>query len=138
MANYSCTTRTNYFRVTDEAAYEKIFNNLCSESTLEDFTETKDGKIMHGFGCYSNIEYYIDSSEDADSDFDAFLTELQKILPDDEAFILFESGNEKLRYVTGYATIVTNKTIETLSIEDLAIKRCKELLGNDFTTQTTY
>lgn len=39
MANYECTSRTNYFRVTDEDAYAKPFENLCSEDNIEKFTD---------------------------------------------------------------------------------------------------
>lgn len=39
MANYTCASRTNYFRVTDETEYDKLFNRLCSEDGIEDMSE---------------------------------------------------------------------------------------------------
>lgn len=136
MANYMTASRTNYFRVTDEDKYSKLFNRLISEDTIDDFTETKDGVIYHAFGCYGSIFY--EDYETGDCSFDLFLSELQKILPEDEAFILFESGHEKLRYVTAYSVVCTKKTIRYFDIIDESIKMAKQLLGNNFETQVIY
>ena len=138
MANYMATARTNYFRVTDEKRYAELFKGLCSEGEVYDFTEEKDGVIYHGFGSYDSITWVDDDDECWDYDLDGFLTELQKILPDDEAFIYFESGHEKLRYITGFSIIVTSREIVSNNIETWAIRKAKELLGNDFITQIDY
>jgi hypothetical protein len=53
MATYYATSRTNYFHVTDEEAYQKIAEE---EITCFDAVED-DGRILHGFGAYSSIEY---------------------------------------------------------------------------------
>lgn len=66
-----------------------------SEDEIEDFTETKDGITYHGFGAYASVEYL----NNDEYDFDIFLEELQKILPKDEAFMYFEVGHEKLRFL---------------------------------------
>lgn len=135
MANYMSTSRTNYFKVTDEKRYEELFNNLCAEDTIHDFTKEKDGVLYHGFGTYGSIEYIV---EDEEYDFDEFLMELQKILPEDETFMYFESGYEKLRYVTGFSVVVTRKEIVSENINNWAIRKAKELLGNDFETEIDY
>lgn len=137
MANYMSTSRTNYFRVTDEKRYEELFNNLCAEDTIHDFTEVKDGVLYHGFGTYGSVSYD-GENEDEEYDFDAFLLKLQEILPEDEAFIYFESGYEKLRYVTGLSIVVTKKEIAYETLENWSIKKAKELLGNDFETKIDY
>lgn len=139
MANYMSTSRTNYFRVTDEKRYEELFANLCAEDTIHDFTKEKDGILYHGFGTYGSVEYIEENEEeDCEYDFNGFLLELQKILPEDEAFMYFESGYEKLRYVTGFSIVVTSKEIVSESIDNWAMTKAKELLGKDFTTETTY
>lgn len=51
----------------------------------------------------------------ADGDMDVFYKAMQKLLPDNEAFVMVEAGNEKLRYVGSYVVFVTNKTIEYYS-----------------------
>ncbi len=137
MANYYGVARTNYFKVTDEKKYEELVNNLLAEDAIHDFSCTIDGELQHGFGSYSPITYCADD-EEVLYDLEVFLTELQKILPDGEAFIYQETGYEKLRYVTGFAYIVTNKTIEWVSLEDSIMAKAKELLGEDFTTQLDY
>lgn len=52
--------------------------------------------------------------------------------------ILMEVGNEKLRYVVGLVTIVTNKEIRFVNMEDVALKTVKSMIGEDFTTQMDY
>lgn len=141
MANYYCTSRTNYFRVTDENAYAELFKSLCSENGVEDFTETdENGVIWHGFGSYGTIDY-CEQDKDGnydDPDFDLFAKQLQEILPDDEAFVLLEVGNEKLRYVTGYAIIITKNNIRSIDLTEVARNECKKLLGADFKTKMEY
>lgn len=59
-----------------------------------------------------------------------FLEELQQILPDDEAFIYQEAGHEKLRYVTGWAVVVTSKVIKQLGLDTLVKDTIETLLGS--------
>lgn len=135
MANYTCTSRTNYFRVTDEDAYAKLFANLISDDPIEDMSETRDGVLYHAFGCFSPVDFQVNDDE---NNMDTFARMLQQILPENEAFILLEAGNEKLRYIVGMATIITKTTIKCLSLEDIALETCRNILGNDFTTKMSY
>ena len=136
MANYMGTARTNYFRVTDEEKWQELFNGLCCQDAIHDFTEEKDGVKYHGFGAYDSIEYIDEETEEYD--FGVFVNELQKILPDNEAFIYMESGYEKLRYVTGFVLVVTNKETKSMSLDSWAISQARELLGSNFTTKMNY
>lgn len=140
MANYYETCRTNYFRVIDEGRYQALFNSLTAEDEIHDFTETRDGVIWHAFGSYSFITFaYIDTDGEEEYDMGLFYDELQDILPDGEAFILMGAGYEKLRYVTGYATIVTKDNIKTVNIQHEALKTARDILKNpDWTTEMTY
>ena len=140
MANYIATARTNYFRVTDEERYAELFAGLLSEDQIYDFTKTdSDGVTRHCFGSYDAIDWYAEEDEDhEDPDFGRFLIELQRILPEDEAFMYFEAGHEKLRYVTGCTVVVTANRIRRMSIDDWAMKTAEELLGEGFTTQIDY
>ena len=140
MANYYETCRTNYFRVIDEGRYQALFNSLTAEDEIHDFTETRDGVIWHAFGSYSFITFaYIDTDGEEEYDMGLFYDELQDILPDGEAFILMGAGYEKLRYVTGYATIVTKDDIKYVNIQDEALKTARDILKNpDWTTEMTY
>lgn len=135
MANYECSSRTNYFRVTDEERYNELFENLVSNDEVYDFTKEENGAVLHGFGSYGSIDYFLGDSEDEDCSFDDFLCELQKILPDNEAFIYLEAGHEKLSYVTGYAIVCTNKNIKHINLDTYVIELAKSMLGTDFETE---
>lgn len=52
MADYSCTFRTNYFRVTDEAKYQELYQML-HDPTLSDVSKEYT-PIQHMFGGYSS------------------------------------------------------------------------------------
>lgn len=136
MANYLATSRTNYFRVTDEDKYAELFNHLVSEDFIEDFTEERDGVLYHGFGTYGSIDYK--AAEENDSDFDTFLKEIQTILPEDEAFIYTEVGHEKLRCVTGVSIVYTNTELKSMSLSSWALNQAKQILGEDFSTQMDF
>lgn len=130
MANYYSTSRTNYFHVTDEDAYQKLFSKLSGyEDSVHDFSKVEDdGRVLHGFGSYSGVSYYED--EDSDPDFDIFLEKLQEILPEDEAFIYVESGSEKLRYIEGLAVCVTRHDILSENLNHWASDAARAMLGN--------
>lgn len=157
MANYCGFSRTNYFRVTDEKRYSELFSRLSAEDEIKDFSgKDGDGVMWHGFGAYSPIEcpVYIDddgnpvdpstvdNNEDWDTedDMDWFVTELKKILPADEAFILMEVGYEKLRYLTGWAMVATrDKPTEYINLPNSAVDAARKLLGDDeWTTKMEY
>lgn len=78
-----------------------------------------------------------DLAEDSNG-MDTFYKELQQILPNGEAMILQEAGHEKLNYVAGIATIITNKEIRFLDLSKLAVKTAGDMLGTDFQTQMDY
>ena len=138
MANYITMARTNYFRVTDEDRYQELLAMLTSEDTIHDFTYTDKNNIRwHGFGCYGSVIYAPDDEdEDENVKFDDWLHELQKILPDDDAFILFGNGYEKLRCVDGWVTVVTSKEIHDMTLDYWAKDMARQLLGPEFKTQT--
>lgn len=131
MANYTTSARTNYFRVTDEKKYIELFNRLVADDSIEDFTRESSGILYHGFGSYSTIDYLVETDSKDDICFDNFLEELQKILPDDEAFIYVESGNEKLRVINGFAYVVTSSKIEFVDLISWTLSTVKELLGDN-------
>ena len=138
MANYMATTRTNYFRVTDEEKYDQLIEGLTPKNNIRDFTKKdEDGTIWHGFGCMGSIDYCPQDNDECD--FDAFIRELQKILPENEAFILMESGYENLCYVVGFVAVVTKDKSKTIDMHTLALECAKEMLGNsDFRSRLDY
>lgn len=55
MADYKCTYRTNYFQVTDEEQYEKLFSKLHGDD-LESFDDPEHPEL-HGFGGFGDLKY---------------------------------------------------------------------------------
>ena len=138
MANYGCASRTNYFRVTDEEKYQELFSGLCAEDTIQDFTVVdENGSLLHGVGCYGS-PFCEDPNGEAEDGFDGFVDVLRKILPEDEAFIYLESGNEKLRYLIGIYITATRDEVRSGDIAELAQEAAKEMLGDEFTTRVYY
>ena len=135
MANYCCTIRTNYFHVKDEAEFRSLMEQTYgSEDTIEVWEKRDDGgNMMFGFGCYGGIAGIRNTDEEdddlEDTAFDRFLEKLQQCVAEDDAVIIMEAGNEKMRYIVGTALILTNKACECLDIAELAEKRAAELLA---------
>lgn len=102
MANCESTYKTSLFRVTDEAAYDAMFDKLYGED-IEDFTRVINDETWHGFGGFGGIDYDAEN----DGSIDDFIKELQPILHEDDKFEFITVGNEKLRYVFADITIAT-------------------------------
>lgn len=138
MANYNSTYRTNYFKVTDEEEYQKLFEKVksCAED-LADFSRTEDGETLHGFGGYGSIDYCDENEEYLG--IDSFFDELSKILPDNEAVIYTEVGNEKLNYLAAYSIVATNEDVKIVDLRECAKDKAKEMLNDkDYETQLEY
>ena len=146
MANYLCSVRTNYFRVKNEAEFRELMSRVYgSEDSVDLWEETDDaGNHLFGFGCYGGISGVINAREDEDEDadetsYDEFISCLQKCVADDDAIIIFEVGNEKLRYLVGQALMITVKGIENISLKDMATQLAAGMLENDnWQTQCEY
>lgn len=141
MANTNTITRTNYFRVTDEKKYQELFETLSAEDEIYDFTKTCNETILHGFGSYSDINYY-PSDEYIDENgypLDGFTKELQKLLPEGEAAIIKDISWEKLRFVFGGAYVITSKEIRYISLDDTVLDAARDMLSDEtWTTQIDY
>lgn len=102
MANYYCSSRTNYFRVKDVAAFRAWAERHGVEVhesaehpghfALAPSHSTDDGSFP---SCDSEKE------EDAD-----FAAELAGHLAADSVAVILEAGAEKLCYITGYAIAI--------------------------------
>ena len=138
MANYSCVVRTNYFRVKDEEAFKEVMSRVNSEDCKVWERTNDEGAKFFAFGGYADINGINPkegSVEDVDYDdycydYDAFLEELKNCVADDDAILIFEAGHEKLRYVTGFVSIVTSKEIQFLHMRNEAVLRAKSMLND--------
>jgi hypothetical protein len=109
MANYYAEFRSNYFRVQDVEAFRawcEKWNVKFIPEALPDEPNPLVGFVNSGFyeaGIPS--EYYDDEKDEYDEDSN-FIMELSEHLQDNEVAIVMEVGNEKLRYLIGYAMAV--------------------------------
>ena len=139
MANYVCTNRTNYFRVTDAEAFKKLLSQVIidTDENLYVWEKEIDGKPHYAFGIYANIIGV--PNETGEPDYDRFIEGLQEYVAEDDSVLLFHAGHEKLRYVTGCTTVVTKASVDVIDMTDLALKLVKEKLNNpEFETVCEY
>ena len=135
MANYCCAVRSSYFYVTDEEKYKELMEHIITcEDSIDCWDEKKDdGRIAHAFGCYNQILGYIDDPEawedyknHVDPDYDYFLQKLSEIIAPGSACVIFQAGNEKLRYVDGFVDVVMHNEVRCESLESIARDILKE------------
>jgi len=144
MANYTCATRTNYFRVNDAENFKAFMARAYGTEDRVDLWEEKDkdGNTVYGFGTFGSIaglRAASDEDEEDDCDYDAFVDGIQKFVAPDDAIIILESGHEKLRYVTGSALVITKDHCESVDVANEAVKLAAKLLINPaWVTQCAY
>lgn len=138
MANYCCAIRTNYFKVKNEDQFRAIIEKTEAEDDIKIWkVKDSDGNTRFGFGLYGRIFGLTDCEHKID--YGNFIQALQCCVADDDAILIFESGNEKLRYMAGIATVITSNKVEHLDVEDIARRKAAELLNNDeWDTQCSY
>lgn len=146
MANYSCTIRTNYFHVKDNEKFEEFMAHVYGEDLELFHTVDSNGNKLYGFGCYGGISGYFDSEEDYKDDdeawdnaYDNFIDRLADHVTEDDAVLIFESGYEKLRYVVGSVTVITNKGYEYRDITNIGVEVASQMLNNpNYITRCEY
>ena len=132
MANYYSTSRTNYFRVKDNDAFNQWAEQFSGIEIIE-----KDGTVGLLFddgvpNCRWETED-ADGNEQNDVEVEIdFMDELAEHLADNEVAILQEAGAEKLRFINGYAIAINNKK-ETKQINLDDIYALAKELGSNIT-----
>ena len=121
MADYQCSSRTNYFKVKKLNDFKAALKN---KAFCEDSISIWEKEGMVALGAYGSITTYYDEETD---DMKEIFSILQEHMEDDQVIIMQESGYEKLRYVTGFAWVITKDTIEFIDVLDVAIKRAERL-----------
>ena len=96
----------------------------------------KDGQLYGFIGSYSSIDYCVDED---DEDWDSFVKQIQEVIADDDAMLMTEIGNEKLRYLVGICTIITSKEVRYVDLETTSFQEAKQMLNNEhWTTKNVY
>ena len=146
MANYNCTIRTNYFHAKDNEKFEQFMTHVYGEDLEVFHSADSNGNKVYGFGGYGGIAGYFNKEEDYedndeawDNAYDNFIDGLVTHVTEDDAILIFESGNEKLRYVVGSVAVITSKGYEYRDIRDVGMEMARQMLNNpDYTTRCEY
>lgn len=118
----------------------KNSESLCDTSIpskgLSTFKVDESGRITFSFGTYGPIFGYVNGADeenedfDADIAYDAFVNGLQRYVAEDDAVIIAEAGNEKLRSVVGTVLVITNSDTKYLDIWEIAVETARKILKN--------
>lgn len=141
MANYNAYIRTNYFHVKDPVAFQEYMKGVCADGTIDVWEGEKENRGTFAFGCEGPIFGLPCDPEDEDAgfDYDAFIAGLSEHVAEDDAIIILEAGHEKLRYVVGFANIITGKGSRCVCLTNVAEGIAREMLDNpDWATATEY
>lgn len=133
MANYYGVTRTNYFAVTDEAAFRQIIARY-SNPKLSIFEAIQpDGMRLFGFGCYASLDGLTVEDDDGEdmNGTDSLYCELQEVLQEGHSIIIFEAGHEKLRYIIGHVIVITKRDLQFVDLNDQALKLARSMLNDE-------
>ena len=134
MANYYEKARSNYFKVKDAAKFQKYLDLFGS---IDLVVNEKTGQYALIFDEASGVPSFYLNDDDEDIEVD-FIDDVSKHLTDDSILVLQAIGNEKMRYLTGYAVAVNNKG-ESVSISiDNIYKMAQEKFGVNEISDATY
>ena len=141
MADYIAKTRTNYFKVTDPEAFKELMQHCSASSscgcTIEVYFKYGETSTVM-FCCEGSFDGMITENPE-DADFDQFVEELQKLLPENEVCIITEIGAEKLRYLTAYSNVISKNEIRQVSLDAVAMKEAGKMLNDpDYKTEMEY
>lgn len=125
MADYLSCTTTNHFQVTSEKELKELVSHIDCNDEIEISHYEENGKTYYSLCAYGSFMGLVDN-DDTEELYKAF----QKILPDGEVLALFTVGNEKLRYVTGDTVVITNKTYQSKSLQDVATNLARTITNN--------
>lgn len=105
MANYYCSARTNYVKLTDVEALKKSLNPFgctVSSSNINADMHCILGNSEDGFSIT------VDDEDDQFTEFD-FKKHVMPFVQEEEVLVIIEIGNEKLKYLTGEATALIRR-----------------------------
>lgn len=122
MEDYRIVEKTNYFKVNDVEKFKSLVD------CIDEIELSENAKGEFSIAGYIDIEGYYDVNEDDILD---IAPKLQKLLPDGEAVIFTCIKNRKLLSVKADARIITNKSDDIISFEDIVIKKAKERLKDN-------
>lgn len=129
MANYYCSSRSNYFLVKDPAK----FLDWAARRGIEARQPMAGSDHFIILPNRSDDGAFPNYDHDADEEID-FAAELAAHLHDNSVAVLLETGAEKLRYLHGHAIAVDarGKTVE-ISLDDIYAIAAQRFPGKEIT-----
>ena len=120
MANFNSWMRSSYFNVEDKEAFLKELAGISYEDMEVVESSTGNGEIaLMGSDYATGHKEVFDDNDDLDDEVQVDTFKLiQKHLVDGESVLIECVGHEKLRYVSGYALILTKHREVFLDMED--------------------
>ncbi len=114
MANFEEKVTSNFFKVKDS----KLFINEIEEKQIECFFERKyNDNEKFAIVSYDGLMTVDENGEDFE--YDDFIKLIQNHIYDDEIVVIKSIGNEKLRYLTADAAIVSKEKIEYIEFNKI-------------------
>lgn len=114
MANFEEKVTSNFFKVKDSKAFVKELK----ENEIESFFEQKyDESDKFAVASYGSL--FTTDENDNDFEYDDFINLIQKHICDDEIVVVKGIGNEKLRYLTADACIITKEKTEYIDFTNI-------------------
>lgn len=138
MTEYKALTRTNYFRVTDAAAFADCLKNCRTYNNhpVIPMQYMDHGIPYYSFCCEDHILGLIPNGG-LDPSVEFFWKVLQQILPGDDAIIITEIGHERMDYLNGSVVVITKAGIEIRDLYETGKNTARRLLNNqDWETQS--
>lgn len=129
-------TLTNMFRVSDEAEYRNLFENLPiagEDDTILDCSVERDGSVLHGF----RIEEcpFIRMDRNTDEELCVFLERMQPLLPEGEKLVMVSMETGQTHFCESFSCSVTSVTKDGIvhmdreSFENAALRFVESFLG---------
>lgn len=142
MANYYATTRSNYFAVIDPDAFKEqmetlgvgVFEQVAADGSKTFAVYGRDGED----GQWPSMRAIGD--DDIPDDFEEidFMEVIQNHLVPDGVAVLIEIGFEKLRYLTGFGTVVTKEDIATIDLIEATMELARSTTGKTDISRPEY
>lgn len=131
-----CVLQSNLFHVKKESTFLYLMECICGiqEDPHVSVSLDEGENKVYSFSLHGSLLGIktLATSPDCEYDANAFeklVSRLQRCVADGDAIILTESADPDFEDSLGYGTIITANHVEELSLEDLLIRRAREILG---------
>lgn len=135
MSDYYATARSSYYKVKSK----KKFKKFCQEHQLE-FIESDSDKGKVGFLVQTDFGTIPNGRVNSKGNYVEidFEEELSKHLAAGEVAVVVEAGNEKLKYVAGYAFAVNSKGRTVVVSTDDIYNKAEKMFKTKTITRAEY